>query len=538
LNARVTHQFIFNLRQNFSCNWTNKKGCRVELLLKNGDRIIRTRNGTDGHDDLLYVENGIDISLSTNKVQGQALLKKFNLDYITFTGSVFFAQYAKAWLEMSDQVRKQAFEQILHIDRFQLYADIAKAKGAEYATAQEKLRLSITSKESTIQQLESSLVNLRKAEGEFETNRTSKSESAKATLQELVNSAKELTPIDVPALQAEWDKYKQTAAVVETKAKALDGLTAKSYGIQADIKSASDQIKFWKGKIGKCQSCAQPVTTEYVESNYTTGLNDTLTTKQTELQTVTAAISKFSETIAQARSLVEKKKPAQTVEEAKRHNNEVERRQKAVVNQLKNIQTIDKETNHYTKTINDTVTRVDNLKAEIDAVLIDLKVIDETILHHNYIYKAYSDRRKVKRILLAEYIPYLNSRIAHYLTKFELDIKIEFTDGLAVKSNVWDYEFFSGGERKRVDVAMMLAVYDLYTVMYGKQCNVVVLDEVDGRLDKHGARVLSEIIRDEIAEVADAVLVISHRFDMRGAFQSELQVVRSDGFSKIRAIQR
>jgi DNA repair exonuclease SbcCD ATPase subunit len=96
---------------------------------------------------------------------------------------------------------------------------------------------------------------------------------------------------------------------------------------------------------------------------------------------------------------------------------------------------------------------------------------------------------------------------------------------------MWGYEFESGGERKRTDVAFMLAMFDFHEQMYGRQCNVLVLDEVDGRMDDDGIDSLISIIKNDLASRVETVLIISHRNMMFDTFEREIKVTRKERYS-------
>jgi DNA repair exonuclease SbcCD ATPase subunit len=120
---------------------------------------------------------------------------------------------------------------------------------------------------------------------------------------------------------------------------------------------------------------------------------------------------------------------------------------------------------------------------------------------------------------------------------------MEFTPTLAVLPSKWDYHLCSGGERKRIDMAIMFALYDLYIHMYGQQCNIMVLDEVDGRLDADGIQAFINIIYNDFSgSNADSrpkpgsILIISHRSEMLDAFPSKILVKKSQGFSFIESV--
>ena len=79
----------------------------------------------------------------------------------------------------------------------------------------------------------------------------------------------------------------------------------------------------------------------------------------------------------------------------------------------------------------------------------------------------------------------------------------------------------------------MLSCNDFYEVMYGRQCNLMVLDEVDGRMDEDGIEGLINIIRNDLLARVDNVLVISHRNQMFDAFDREIKVKRVNRLSML-----
>lgn len=188
---------------------------------------------------------------------------------------------------------------------------------------------------------------------------------------------------------------------------------------------------------------------------------------------------------------------------------------------------------------------VRTFEAELDRAETDLSQhftkiaeLDSKIKSYDYIRHSYHDRNKIKMFILTGLIPYLNQRIEYYLNAFECDLTLKFTSTLSVETSRWDYDLHSGGQQKRIDLAIMLALYDLYISMYGQQCNVMVLDEVDGALDPHGVRMFVDIINNDFAgdrpDKPDTILVISHKQDMVDQFATQIVVSQdADGFSHI-----
>lgn len=178
--------------------------------------------------------------------------------------------------------------------------------------------------------------------------------------------------------------------------------------------------------------------------------------------------------------------------------------------------------------------RLASLNADIESKESVIGGLIREAVHLQYIYKAYSDRRKIKSLVLGELIPYLNDRVEYYLAAFNCDLTLRFTPSLGYTTDKWKFELYSGGEKKRVNVAIMFALHDLHIAMYGQQCNVMVLDEVDTALDEGGAEHFVSIIKNDFAEkradrpTPDSILVISHRSDINSSFPERMRVVRDE----------
>jgi DNA repair exonuclease SbcCD ATPase subunit len=195
------------------------------------------------------------------------------------------------------------------------------------------------------------------------------------------------------------------------------------------------------------------------------------------------------------------------------------------------------EINPYSKIISDLRDVVAKLTAEVDEYESEIGQLDVLFKHYKYIYRSYSDRRKIKSWLLSELIPFLNDRVQYYLDMLDIDMCIKFNSTLNAETDRWDYEFCSGGERKRIDLAIMFGLYDLYMSIYGQQCSIMVLDEVDSRLDKRGVESFTEIVTDictnDERPRPSTIFVISHKQELESLFPSQITIKKKGNFSSI-----
>lgn len=248
-------------------------------------------------------------------------------------------------------------------------------------------------------------------------------------------------------------------------------------------------------------------------------INNTIVELQLKLSKIDSVLSSLNVTITMA-----------DIQSSRREQDDRISKMDRLVSELNQKKT---ESNPFDKVISTLQVNLKKSVVELSSTNEELKKLNLEAVHYQYLWRAYTDRNKVKKLLLGTMIPYLNQRIQYYLDCFRCPIKILFKDNLAVDSSVWHYEYCSGGERRRIDLSIMFALHDLYLGIHGRQCNIMVLDEVDGRLDGSGIESFIDIVNNNFTVTKDdgnsrskpgTVFVISHRAEMVDAFPSKITI--------------
>lgn len=512
-------------------NWFTGKNCWGKIQLKNGDSITRTRN-FDGRNEIIYVAGGDEHkltadTLATGQHQQAQLAKTFNLDWEIFCGSAFFNQYGKPWMEMADQTRKKAFERLLHVDRFVYYSNTAKGKCDNLDNKIRQNNALIDQSQREIVRLTNEIERYKSASANFDSIKADKLNKAQIQLQQAMDDRDKVELPDIQKLTKKWDVYKSIQQQILQSKQALNDLNDNIRSKDYDISTINNKIKQWHDKLGKmCITCEQPIASTHVESKVEPLVNQ-LQTCKTDKDQIQIKRDNLNKLLQEANALLEARKPAMSIEEAKHIHQRWQQLNKEV-NRLSQVsESITNESDPYQAQIEQTQRNIISYQEKITKL--EEENNRHTILnkHYYYVHKAYHDRTKIKSLIFRDHLPFINNRLKYYLEVFDLDVKIEITDSLGISSNMWGYEFESGGERKRTDVALMLAIFDFHESIYGRQCNVLVLDEVDGRLDESGVDSLINIIKDDIAHKVESVLIISHKNSMFDTFQKEIRVKRS-----------
>ncbi|MEM3000649.1 MAG: AAA family ATPase [Candidatus Nitrosocaldus sp.] len=375
----------------------------------------------------------------------------------------------------------------------------------------------------------------------------------------------------------------------------IDEMNLKMRMLQQDLHRLDNIINDWERKSGtQCPSCKQPITGTHVnelckpyklerrsiddsimslkahihiaeEALKSIVINrpqitlDQATREANELHTLMSSVQEMSDRLIKRQDQLNKlnisnAKLIESIESLEHEisNSDIEVRLKAAEEAIKELDNLQKRRNDVISEIsaeknrinpyNDIYHSLNNELAKMQAndkeYANSINELDNHIKHLEYIRRSYHDRNKIKSWILSDMIPYLNQRIEYYLNALECDVRIRFTNTLSVETPTWGYEFHSGGQQKRIDLSIMFAMYDLHILMYGPQCNVMVLDEIDGSLDAHGVRAFVDVINNDFSgnrqDKPDTVLIISHKNEMVDQFPNHILVTMgSDGFSHI-----
>ena len=190
--------------------------------------------------------------------------------------------------------------------------------------------------------------------------------------------------------------------------------------------------------------------------------------------------------------------------------NELEKQQNIIDNHDLQIE----ELNNNLKTYQDEINTLTSEKLKLEAE--NESLISKRILS-DFFYKLLGAKGELRPYLLSKDIAYLNNRMQFYIGRFfkntevslllnnaSIDIKIQ-ADGIT--KNI---SSLSGGEKKRVDISIQLALYDLIQTVSQTRFNLLCLDEIESQLDPIGCEQLIEIIEDKAENIETVWWITNH----------------------------
>lgn len=147
----------------------------------------------------------------------------------------------------------------------------------------------------------------------------------------------------------------------------------------------------------------------------------------------------------------------------------------------------------------------------------------------------------IKRFAISYMMPYLNSRVNHYLSEVGygfyasidnwLDVTIK---GPGIPNG--SYGSLSGGEARGIDLALQFAIHDVARLRSGIWPDLIVMDEIlDSSIDSKGIEKLMEIISVRQQEEGNKIFIISHREEIGESFDADniYFVTKENGYSKV-----
>jgi len=200
------------------------------------------------------------------------------------------------------------------------------------------------------------------------------------------------------------------------------------------------------------------------------------------------------------------------------------------------------------------VSRIESLEMSKNPFEIAFNAIDETmdiidydimnkykqeIVHCDFMVKLLTKKDSfVRKALLKQNLPFLNTRINEYLSALKLPHLVYFTDELLTKIELKGREFsfstISNGQIARVNIALCLAFRDIIARMHSS-IDILLLDEcLDTGLSSNGVANTIKLIRQKADQDDIKIFIITHREEITHIpFHHKIKVIYANNFSTL-----
>lgn len=533
--------------------------------------IIRHRKHREYKNHVLLYRNGENITGKSDTDTDKMIEDIIGMDFVTFSNSIMFGQGAGTMFALAtDATQKQVLERMLQIELFKDMQEEAKKSLAKEEKKISEVTASIQSNQTGLATIKTTIEDLQTKEAALEKTvdvrinqlnieyeeledqlslqpSTEDLESDKAEVEGLINEVKK-------GLESYESTEKQKTELLGT----INSLEKEIDKYDKHIKKTEKQLDDVKNKRNMpeiCSACGQSLPLEdttAIENHLQSDIDKNKKEREEavdDLEEMIGYLKKTNKKLENKKPLEENLNDLRT--ELAETNSEIKSIADKKASIKKAMASIERQIKEQEELKNSTFTELIEKNIE-DAKTLEatIKELTETLNAHMAMAEKYTfwvngfGNQGIKSVLLDSVTPFLNERANYYLSKLtESTIEVEFTtqeklkngkikDKFSVKvTNLHgddEYKGNSNGEKRRVDVAINMALQDLVSSRSNKKLDIIVYDEVFDGLDEIGCNTVIELLQEK-ARMFGTVIVITHNEHLKQMFTKFLTVKKEDG---------
>jgi len=520
----------------------NRKNCEIKLTFSLENKNYMIYRGINPTFLKLYENYNVgDEDAKCNDNEKQDSAKKFTqkrideligANYNTYSHLLIMSNsYATPFLDLRNDQKRQIVEDILGISIFGDMSEVAKNESLSL-----KGNVNVTTKEyevssSNFESLKSNHRKLKKMSNEFTLNKKNRLTELKTHLSSLKS--------DIKLLEAKTNDEKIKEKIVSLK-NHLDKNKKKKNKIYVNkqvnertIKSNERVIIQLEGKP-VCPLCNTETNSKHIEDHMFNLINE-VNNKKVEVENETKQISEVESKIESINSKIAElnDKLAICID----NFNKLQQLNFDKTRTETEVEKVKSEKNNFLELINEE--ELNNKQTEIKELEDKLNTYSVEREYYEYIRKLLSDSG-IKNYVIKKVVKFWNLKVNYYLNKLNAEFTIKFDESLnaLIKSRNRDelqYHSFSGGEKARIDVAILLSIIDISKLQNSIDLNVMVIDELlDSGLDETGREDVLNLFKDMSIKQNKSIYVISHNPNLPvDLFNKEITLYKKNGFTYV-----
>jgi DNA repair exonuclease SbcCD ATPase subunit len=509
---------IRELSKDLIVNSFSKKKCEVvlDIDIENGNglsqyRITRTINPTKCH----MTKNGEDVTRSTMAKTNEYIQKLIMSNGKIFQNSVIMTINNTVPFMAQSKIDKRKFiESILSLE---IFSEMLSKAREEHNILKKDYEVLFTKVEG----IEKGYKFNKEQLDTFEEQKKQKIEGlikrideSKAKVEELKKSIKELPNDVLEKLDIKIDQCNEELKEIQNQYKT-------AYQVLADVKSKISHIEGQLKDIEKvgaiCTTCNRAYSDDdlkHKEAN-----KKELNSKLKELTKELSAAQKKLDTVNTSQA--KKEKELKDVQDKKNivrdvlNNNKNTETKIGLINDsiqelLKEIEEVKKQTNEALENV------VKELEEKLKTGKEGLEKLDKDCSVLECV-KFVVSEEGVKSYIVKKILAILNGRMAYYLDKLHANCLCQFDEFFDEqitdeKGEHKSYFNFSGGERKRIDLACLFSFLDIRRMQGDVHFSNIFYDELlDSSLDDKGVELVLDILRERAQKHKENCYIITHR---------------------------
>jgi len=509
---------IRELSKDLIVNSFTKKKCEVilDFDIENGNglsqyRITRTINPTKCH----MTKNGEDVTRSTMAKTNEYIQKLVMSNGKIFQNSVIMTINNTVPFMAQSKIDKRKFiESILSLEIFSEMLSKAREEHNILKKDYEVLFAKVEGIEKGYKFNKEQLDAFEETKRQKIETLNKRIDESKAKIEELKKDIKELPKDVLEKLDVKIQQCNEELQELQKQYK-------NNYQILADVKSkishVDDQLKEIE-KVGAiCTTCKRAYSEDdlkHKEANKKE-LNSKLKDLNKELTTAQKALDKVNtDQIKKEKEIKDLQDKKNVVKDVLNNNKNTETKidliNESIQELLKEIEDVKKQTNEALENV------VKELEEKLKTGKADLEKLDHDCNVLECV-KFVVSEEGVKSYIVKKILAVLNGRMAYYLDKLHANCLCQFDEFFDEqitdeKGEYKSYFNFSGGERKRIDLACLFSFLDIRRMQGDVHFSTIFYDELlDSSLDDKGVELVLDILRERSLKHKESCYIITHR---------------------------
>ena len=529
------------ISKDFIQNSITKERCEVSLEFninsnKSVDtyKITRKLNPTK----CALLKNGEDITRSTLAKTNQLIQDLIRTPAAVFRNSVIMsANNALPFMALSKTDKRKFVESVLGLEIFTQM--VLKARD-DHSVAKKDYEIAYSKLEQTQSELAFNQSQLDNYENVKQERLRKLSEKSRTLVSDIKKIKEKITSIELSAEEQSLENVKIINENITKLTEKSFNLQAKHNTIQAEINSIKRQITQLQTNKNACPTCSREYSDEHVEhvSSLITKHNQDIEKYLSAEKSVLESLEQTNKETAKLQTLKLKQEEklkhiAQLANDNKSHKLSIDHLETNLMEVNEEINLTKKEQNNELKgKVSFLKSSSEDLQRTVDKLNNELNILESV--------KFVISEEGIKSFIVKKIIKVLNSRLAYYLKKLEANCLCkfnEFFDEEIVDENLTQKSYFnfSGGERKRIDLACLFAFADIRRLQGDVNFSTVFYDELlDSSLDDRGVQLTLRTLRERFNEIKESCYIITHRGpEVTAKAEHTIHVVKKNGITEL-----
>ena len=444
--------------------------------------------------------------------------------------------YSTPFLNMDASKKREVIEDVLSMNIYGHMAEVAKEKYLAAKGELSKAETRLVGIKETYNVAATSHTNFLKEKERFDSERDRNINTLTQQINNLIAQKNEyeskLDQTDFDSeIKSAKEKREQVRTII-TQSKTRLAIVNDNIAVNNEALSGLDQAPH-------CPKCHVPTENPIIKS-YIADLKtkiSVLTNEKTELTVkITKAQNVFESFDSKVNNLEQRK------DDQKDLKSDIE----VAVTSLRSKYESLKIEESRTFNVADIITDIElaDLKKTFDESSADVAVLTKSH-DYNLILRKILGEDGVRKFVLSKVLPFFNTKVNQYLKIMGSELTIKFDSNLdeQIFTRVREersYGSFSAGEKKRIDIAILLSLMDLAKLQNSVDTNLLILDEVlDTAMCNDGIENFLNFLKDGFKQMYPdkAVYIITHRNTINSDVYNRMIVLqKKDGFTTIETI--